>query len=59
MNIWIGIILLMVGGNPTVANEVFESKAACEKEVAAAKAAVEARNMPEFTFVFGTCIEPK
>lgn len=56
---WLGVILLFVSGNLMPAVEVFETKAACEKEVATAKAAVEAKNHPEFTFVFGTCIEAK
>lgn len=56
---WLGIIVLLLSGNPHPAVEIFSSKAACEKEVAAVKDLVKAKNHPEMTFIFGKCEEVK
>jgi hypothetical protein len=52
---WLGILVLMLGGNLQPAVEAFDTEAECKEAVAVVIKKVEEKNHPEVTLLFGEC----
>lgn len=56
---WLGIVVIMLNGEPTGSVQLFSTKHSCEVAVGQVVEAVAKKNHPEISVLYTTCTQPR